>query len=202
MDSSMDRSMDASAQVPGAGARQVPRALARWWWAWLVAGILWILASIIILQFRYASVTLVGIIIGIMFMAAGIQEFVVASVSGGWKWLWVAFGIIFVVGGIFALFNPVGTFAAVADTLGFLFVVVGIFWIIEALATMANNSIWWLGMISGALMLVLGFWAGGQFFTTQAYTLLVFAGIWALFHGFSDIFKAFAIKRLGAMVAA
>ena len=29
---------------------------ARWWWLWLVAGILWILVSLIILQFDSSSV--------------------------------------------------------------------------------------------------------------------------------------------------
>jgi len=51
-------------------------------------------------------------------------------------------------------------------------------------------------------MVLLGFWAGGQFLATQAYTLLIFSGVWALLHGISDIIKAFAIKRMGAMVAA
>lgn len=198
----MDSPMNASAPVQTAEQKQVAMDLARWWWAWLVAGILWIAASIVILQFRQASVSLVGIVIGIMFLAAGIQELVVAVVSGGWRWLWAVFGVVFLFGGAYALFNPIQTFLAVADILGFLFALVGIFWMIEAFATIATNPLWWLGLVSGFIMLLLGFWAGGQFLSTQAYTLLVFAGIWALFHGISDIVKAFAIKRLGAMVAA
>ncbi|HLJ80311.1 MAG TPA: DUF308 domain-containing protein [Ktedonobacterales bacterium] len=202
MDTPMDTSMDTSAPVQTAESKQMAMELAKWWWAWLVAGIVWILASIVILQFHHASVTLVGIVIGIMFLVAGLQEFVVAAVTDSWRWLWIAFGVLLVIGGIYALFNPVGTFLAIADTLGFLLALVGIFWIIEAFATMASNSLWWLGLISGFIMVLLGFWAGGQFLATQAYALLVFAGIWALFHGISDIFKAFAIRKVGAMVAA
>ena len=198
----MDSPMNASAPVQTAEQKQAAMNLARWWWAWLVAGILWIAASIVILQFRQASVSLVGIVIGIMFLAAGMQELAVAFVSGGWRWLWAVFGVIFLIGGAYALFNPIQTFLAVADILGFLFALVGIFWMIEAFATIATNPLWWLGLVSGFIMLLLGFWAGGQFLSTQAYTLLVFAGIWALFHGISDIVKAFAIKTIGAMVAA
>jgi len=79
---------------------------------------------------------------------------------------------------------------------------VGIFWIIEAFAGREVNSLWWWGLISGIIMIVLGFWAAGQFWIEKAYTLLVFAGIWALLTGITDIIKAFQIKKLGKIVAA
>jgi uncharacterized membrane protein HdeD (DUF308 family) len=193
---------NAATGVTSAEARQATVELARWWWAWLVMGILWVIASMVILQFRQSSITLVGVVIGIMFVAAGLQEIITAYVSAGWRWLWAAFGTIFVIGGIYALFNPTQTFLVVADLLGALFALTGIFWVIEAFATVNVNRLWWLGLISGICMIGLGFWAAGQFTATKAYTLLVFAGIWALFHGLGDIVKAFAIKRAGAMVAA
>ena len=45
-------------------------------------------------------------------------------------------------------------------------------------------------------MIVLAFWTSGQFFIEKQYILLVFAGIWALFHGIGDMIKAFQIRRL------
>jgi uncharacterized membrane protein HdeD (DUF308 family) len=45
-------------------------------------------------------------------------------------------------------------------------------------------------------MIILAFWTGGQFFIEKQYVLLVFAGIWALFHGVDDLIKAFQIRRL------
>ena len=198
----MDTSMNTSASAQAAQTGQAARNLSRWWWAWLVTGILWILASIVILQFHHSSITLVGVIIGIMFLVAGIEELVVAFISGGWRWLWAIFGVILIAGGIYALVNPVQTFLTVANLLGFLFAFVGIFWMIEAFATIATNPLWWLGLISGIIMVLLGFWAGGQFLTTQAYTLLIFTGIWALLHGIGDIIKAFAVKQIGSVVAA
>jgi uncharacterized membrane protein HdeD (DUF308 family) len=173
-------------------------AIGRFWWAWIVLGALWIIASFVILQFSEASATTVGIIIGIMLLVAGIQEFVVAAFAGGWKWLWYIFGAFFIIGGLWALFNPTQTFLAIADTLGFLFLLIGIFWVVEAFATRAMNPLWWLGLIAGILMVGLGFWATGQFLVTKAYYLLIFAGIWALLHGITDIIKAFQIKRLGS----
>ena len=45
-------------------------------------------------------------------------------------------------------------------------------------------------------MVILAFWTSGQFFIEKAYTLLVFAGIWALMQGVTDIVRAFAIRGL------
>jgi Short repeat of unknown function (DUF308) len=197
----METPMDVPMRAQNSEARQVVGQIAQFWWLWLVVGSLWIVASVIVLQFRAASLTTVGIVVGIVFLVAGVQEFFVAYVSPTWKWLWAAIGVLFVAGGIYALINPVGTFLALADTLGFLFVLVGVFWMVEAFATAPVNPVWWLGLISGIIMVGLGFWAGGQFLATKAYTLLIFAGIWMLLHGITDIVKAFQIRKVGALVA-
>jgi uncharacterized membrane protein HdeD (DUF308 family) len=179
---------------------QVTQQLSKWWWIWLVAGILWIIASLIILQFSTASLVTVGVIFGVLFLVAGIQEFFLASVAPSWKWLWIVLGIFFVLGGIYALVHPIGTFVALADMLGFLFLLVGALWTIEALATRSVYDLWFLNLIAGIMMIVLGFWTGGQFLAAKASTLLIFVGIWTLFHGVMDIIRAFRIKHLGQRV--
>lgn len=167
------------------------------WWTELVLGILWIIISLIILQYDDASMTAVGVVIGILFLAAGLQNFLLAYIAEGWKWLWIIFGVIFLIAGIVALSAPKNTFDAIANIVGFLFLLVGVFWLVEAFATKDVNPLWWLGLIAGILMIVIAFWAAGQFFITKQYTLLVFAGIWALIHGITDIVKAFDLKKLG-----
>jgi uncharacterized membrane protein HdeD (DUF308 family) len=42
----------------------------------------------------------------------------------------------------------------------------------------------------------MAFWTSGQFFLEKAYTLLVFAGIWAMMQGITDIVRAFAVRRV------
>lgn len=175
--------------------------MAKAWWVLIVTGILWILVSLVILQFRSASITAVGVIIGIMFILMGLQDFMIAYLAEGWKWLWVVFGVIFVLAGIVALVSPKNTVAAFADILGFLFLMVAVFWIIEAFATKESNPLWWMGLIAGILMVVIAFWTSGQFLVTKIYTLLVFAGVWALLHGITDIIKAFQIKKIGKLAA-
>lgn len=199
----MDRSMNAenAANAQSVGASQIAAQLAKWWWVWLVFGVLWIFASLVILQFQINSVVLVGIIIGVMFLVAGAQEFLIAAIVENWKWLWIVFGVFLIIAGIIALINPVGTFVAIAQIFGFLTLLVGAFWIIEAFLTKEANELWWLGLIAGIMMIVMGFWVGGQFFITKAVTLLIFAGIWALFHGITDIIRAFRVKKMGELVA-
>jgi uncharacterized membrane protein HdeD (DUF308 family) len=43
---------------------------------------------------------------------------------------------------------------------------------------------------------MLAFWTAGQFFIEKAYVLLVFAGIWALMQGITDIVRAFAVRGM------
>ena len=43
---------------------------------------------------------------------------------------------------------------------------------------------------------ILAFWTAGQFFIDKAYLLLVFAGIWALMNGVTDLVRAFQVRRL------
>jgi uncharacterized membrane protein HdeD (DUF308 family) len=172
------------------------RQMASLWWLWLATGIAWVIAALIVLQFDRASITTVGVLIGIMFLAAGAQNLVFGALAGGvTRWLLWIFGVLFLVAGVISLIHPENTFAGVADILGFIFLTVGVFWVIEAFAERDVNDLWWWGLISGILMIVLAFWTSGQFYIHKQYILLVFAGVWALFHGVGDIIKAFQIRR-------
>ena len=178
-------------------ARAAAEEMTRLWWIWLVSGIAWILASVVILQFDAASVTTIGVIVGIMFVFAGAQQLVLAAIAeSSLRWVLAFFGVVFLIAGGIAMFNPEDTFAGLADILGFCFLFVGVSWIIRGFLERPVNPVWWLGLISGALMIVLAFWTGGQFFLEKAYTLLVFAGIWAMLHGVTDLIRAFQVRGL------
>jgi uncharacterized membrane protein HdeD (DUF308 family) len=186
--------MDTSA---GAAIPDPIRQMSKHWWLWLVAGVFWIIIALVVLQFDQASITTVGVLIGIMFLVAGVQNFFFGALAGGaMKWILWIFGVLFVIAGIISLIEPENTFAGVADILGFLFLLVGIFWLIEAFTERGTSEFWWFGLIAGIAMIILAFWTGGQFFIEKQYVLLVFAGIWALFHGVGDIIRAFQIRSL------
>ena len=188
--------MEASTGGPPPEMREALHGLSRLWWLWLVFGIAWTLVAVVILQFDGASVTTVGVIVGVMFFATGLQQFVIGSLVDRGSWLFYLFGVLFLICGVIAFISPENTFAAIADVLGFLFLLVGIFWVIQAFAEKAANDLWWLGLVGGILMLVLAFWTSGQLLIEKQYTLLVFAGIWALMQGFIDISRAFQIRAL------
>jgi uncharacterized membrane protein HdeD (DUF308 family) len=172
------------------------RQVGRLWWFPLLTGIAWIVVALVILQFDQASVNTVGVIVGLMFLVTGFQQLILASIGGPMRWVLVIFGVLFLVAGVLALISPENTFAALADILGFLFLLVGIFWIIQAFSERVINPLWWLGLIGGILMVILGFWTSGQFFIHKAYVLLAFAGIWALMQGVRDIIIAFTLRSV------
>jgi uncharacterized membrane protein HdeD (DUF308 family) len=184
------------ARMGGPQSDEATRAAVRLWWLWLVVGIAWTVAALVILQFDQASITTVGVIIGIMFVVAAIQQFLYAAFADALRWLWALFGVLFLIAGIVAFVNPEETFAGLADITGFLFLTVGVWWIVRSLVERAVSPLWWLSLVAGVLMVILAFWTSGQFFIEKAYTLLVFAGIWALLQGIGFIAVAFAVRSM------
>lgn len=114
------------------------------------------------------------------------------------RWLWALFGVLLTAAGIVALIVPRNTFAGFADILGFVFLMIGILWMVQAFAERTFDGLWWLGLVSGILMVVLAFWVSGEFFLDRAFTLLLFAGVWALMKGITDIIRAFQIRELAS----
>jgi uncharacterized membrane protein HdeD (DUF308 family) len=172
------------------------RTAAGYWWVLLVAGIAWVAVALVILQFDQASVTTVGILVGLMFLTLGVENVALSTLDVPARWAWAVFGGLFLVSAIVCFANPEDTFAGFADILGFLFLIVGVWWMIRAFLERAINPLWWLALISGILMTALAFWSSGQFFIHKAYVLLVFAGIWALMQGITNIVRALQIRAL------
>jgi uncharacterized membrane protein HdeD (DUF308 family) len=173
------------------------RSMGGLWWLWILSGIFWVIVALVVLQFDEASVTTVGVLVGIMFLVSGVEQFFMGSLArGSMQWILWIFAVLFVIAGVIALIRPKETFAGIADILGFLFLLVGLFWLIQAFVEREANDLWWFGLVAGVAMIILAFWTGGQFYLERVYTLLVFAGIWALFHGVGDLIRAFQIRKL------
>jgi uncharacterized membrane protein HdeD (DUF308 family) len=194
--------MSQHAATPELGVPDIPsvrdtaRKLSGDWPALLVAGIAWVALALVILQFDQASVTTVGILVGLMFIGAAIENIALATLDVPMRWVWALFGALFLVSGIVCFTSPGNTFAGLADSLGFLFLIVGVWWMVRSFLERAINPLWWMGLISGILMTALAFWTSGQFFIHKAYVLLVFAGIWALMQGLTNIVRAFELRKL------
>jgi uncharacterized membrane protein HdeD (DUF308 family) len=183
--------------VPADPIASMLERVASYWWVELLLGLFWVVIAVVVLKFDQASVTTVGILTGLMFLVFAAQEFALAAVDRHTRWLWAIFGVLLAASGIVALIHPVSTFAGFADILGFVFALIGVMWMVQAFAERPINSLWWLTLISGIMMIVVAFWVSGQFFVYRAYTLLIFAGLWAMTTGIIDVVRAFEIRELG-----
>jgi uncharacterized membrane protein HdeD (DUF308 family) len=172
--------------------------IARYWWVELLIGVVWGVIALVVLKFDNASVVTVGVLTGIMFLLFAAEEFALAAVDRSARWIWALFGVLLTAAGVVALIHPRNTFAAFADILGFVFLMIGVLWLVQAFMERVVNDLWWLGLISGVLMVILAFVVSAEFFVDRAATLLVFAGVWALMKAITDIVRAFQIRALGS----
>jgi hypothetical protein len=164
------------------------------WWLFLITGIAWLIISVMVLRFTPASVNTVGILLGVLFLLAGFNEFMIASIVPSWRWAHILLGVFFIIGAIWAFARPYNAFWALASVLGLLLIFKGTLDIIAAVVTKDVNPSWWLGLVTGILELILGFWASQQQFPARGALLLLFVGFFALFRGISEIVVAFELR--------
>jgi len=177
--------------------REAIKQLASFWWLWLVFGIIWIVVALVVLQFSNSSYALIGIMIGAMFIGAGVQYMAISTLLPKWRWVWLLLGALLIIWGVVAIFNPVNTFNAFADILGFVFLLVAFIWIVQAFSERDHNDLWWLGLVGGILMLVIAFIAAGSDVDVKSNLLVLFVGIWALMAGLIDLVRAFQLHHVG-----
>jgi uncharacterized membrane protein HdeD (DUF308 family) len=187
--------------------RMVVREAARYWWVFLLLGLAWFLIAWLVLRLNTTSIATVGVLLGVVFLFAAINDLGVAAVaSGGWKvWSYVMAAIFFL-GALYGFFRPVNTFFALASVLGLILILYGTFEIIQGVALREVNPYWWLNLVTGILLILLAFWVSGSdrvyALAQRTYLILFWVGFLALFRGFEQIFLAFTVRRAGRDAAA
>ena len=187
--------------------RMAVRDVARYWWVFLVSGIVWLIIAWVVLRMDQTSVAAVGVLLGVVFLFAGINEIAAAEITrGGWRvWHWIM-AVIFFLGGLWGFIEPVDTFFALASVLGLILILYGSFEIVLAISSHGVNPYWWLNLIVGVLLILLAFWVSGSdrvyALAQRAYLILFWVGFFALFKGFSQIFLAFSMRHAGKEAAA
>jgi uncharacterized membrane protein HdeD (DUF308 family) len=176
--------------------RREATGFAKNWWLFLITGLAWLLIAVIVLRFDIASIATVGILIGIMFLGAAFNEFLASStVSGGWKFVHLALGVLFILGAIWGFFRPVNTFYALASILGLLLVFMGTIAIVGALLSRETNPMWGLGLAVGILEILLAIWVSQRFYPARADLILLWVGFMAIFKGIGEIVMAFELHH-------
>ena len=172
----------------------------RYWWIFLVTGVAWLLLAWLVLRLNERSITAVGVLLGVVFIVAGVNEAAMAGlVSGGWKVWHVIMSVIFFLGGLWGLIRPVDTFFALASVLGLVLIFYGSFEIARSVASRPLNPYWWIGLITGVLLILLAFWVSGSdrvyALAQRTYLILFWVGFMALFRGVTQIMLAFGIRQ-------
>lgn len=166
------------------------------WWAFLLTGIAWLVISMVVLRFNTSSAFTIGILMGVVFLGAMVNEFLIASVWAPWRWARVLMGIVFLVGAVWAFISPLDAFWTLATAIGLLFVLQGALVLITSIESRLVNSVWWLGVVAGVIEILLGFWASQQVITARAALLIFYVGFLALFRGITEIVLAFQFKAV------
>jgi uncharacterized membrane protein HdeD (DUF308 family) len=179
--------------------REDMQAVTRNWGWFLAAGIAWIVFAFFVLSFNYRTVWAIAVFFGIGFIVGGVMELAVASVTPGWKWLYILIGVVSIGAGLIALIWPGQTFLVLSAIAGWLLLFYGIIDIVFAFSTRHLEGLWWTQLISGIIMVLLGFWAISPDDATVstyrgAVLLVVWIGVAALFRGISDIIVGFRLR--------
>jgi uncharacterized membrane protein HdeD (DUF308 family) len=102
---------------------------------WLgIAGLLFIVAGVILIRHLDLTRAIIGLFIGITWIIQGVVA-LIAGLSGGSRegrgW-WIAFGVISIIAGIVVTATPLNSLTVLAVLVGIWFIVMGIFEIIGA----------------------------------------------------------------------
>jgi uncharacterized membrane protein HdeD (DUF308 family) len=102
---------------------------------WLgIAGLLFIVAGVILIRHLDLTRAIIGLFIGITWIIQGVVS-LIAGIGGGSRegrgW-WIAFGVISIIAGVVVTVTPLNSLTLLAVLFGILFIVMGVFEIIAA----------------------------------------------------------------------
>lgn len=175
---------------------EVGRSASRFWWVPLVTGVLWLIFALIVFRFDARSVSAVGTLVGIVFIAAGVEDFMNLGLHRGvWAWLYGILGGSLMVGGLIALIYPDRTFLILASIVGWLLLLDGIFNLVLGLSN-RDVELWWMRVVMGVLEIALAVTVSGNIVEGAIFVLL-FIGATATVRGVLQIVLAFQIRSAG-----
>jgi len=179
----------------------------RYWWALLIAGVAWLVIGWVVLRADVTSLATVGVLLGIVLVASGVNEAAVAGMmTSGWRVLHYGLSVLFLLAGLWAFIRPIDTFFALASVLGLILVFYGASQIARGVAARGETPYWWADLVGGVLLLLLAAWAStsdpASIIARRTYLILFWVGFLALLRGFTQIMLAFSLRHLGTAEAA
>ena len=186
-------------ELDDANVRADLRQFGRSWWIFLVVGLVWIFVSLLVLQFDQTSINTISAVVGIVLFLAAVEEALHAVFTRGWMWLHLLLTVVFLLGGAWAFVYSTMTFGVLAILLSWFLLIGGT---VEIVASLMNRDaeLWWLGLITGILLVGVAFWAIGDPDRT-GWLLVLWVGLGAFFRGLGRIIFAFQVRSLKRVAA-
>lgn len=156
------------------------------WWVILIIGILLVLGGFAYWFWPLAGFAVASQIFGWLLVLAGIVQLLVASgpnMPRGWGW-WLAGGII----DLFIGFMLVRSIVLSEAVFPFFIAIIFLFWGIGAIISSISQrrrKYWWLYLINGILMLVIGFFFLEAGFVQEAMMTSFLTSLAFIYWGFS-----------------
>jgi uncharacterized membrane protein HdeD (DUF308 family) len=167
------------------------------WWILLITGSLWVVFALIVFQFDATSINAIALVIGLVCLAAAVAELpAAAQAHGGRRLATLVLAAAFAVIGVLALLHPEDSFSTLATIFAFYLLLRGIFDVVGALLA-RGLELWWVGLISGSVQILLAFWAAGNFGHKSA-LLIVWVGATALMQGIVQIVRGFELRPVAS----
>jgi uncharacterized membrane protein HdeD (DUF308 family) len=183
--------------APTATARELDeaRAEAGLWWILLITGSLWLIFALIVFQFDATSINAISALVGIVCLGAAVAELAtVGQVHGGRRLAVLLIAAAFAIIGVVAFVLPHDSFSVLATIFAFYLLLRGLFDLVGAFL-LRGVELWWVGLISGSVQILLAFWAAGNF-GHKATLLIVWVGATALMQGVVQIVRGFELRSV------
>lgn len=169
----------------------------RAWWVILIVGILMVICGFAYWFWPVAGYAIASQIFGWMLILAGIVQLCVASGPNhakAWGW-WLAGGIIDIFIGFMLVRSIMLSEAVFPYFLAFVFV----FWGIEAFisACYRNNKGWWIGLINGILLCLIGFFFLEAGWNSDMIMVSFLTSIAFIYWGFSISISSYSMRPTG-----
>jgi uncharacterized membrane protein HdeD (DUF308 family) len=173
-------------------------------WGWLFAlGILLLILGFIGLGMEIALTVASVIFLGILLLIGAFAQILHAFKGQGWKsvGLHIFNAILYGVGGVVMLINPLIASIVFTLVLGFVILIVGITRIVMAFHIKGMKG-WGWPLIGGIISIILGLLIIGQWPVSGLWVIGLFVAIEMIVSGWSYIFVALAARRAGTVPSA
>ena len=172
----------------------------RYWWVYLVRGILALVFGVLALMWPGATIEALLIFFGAWALVTGIfmlvGSFGAKKVSDHW-WVWLLAGLVGIAAGILTFKHPAATGLALLIYVGVWAIVSGVFDIVTAIRWRKElKGEGWL-ILAGAAWVILGFLLLNNPLA-GAIAIITLIGVWSIILGVVQILVAFKAKTFAA----